>query len=154
MKKETRLADFIMGVLFMSLSVLWIFQANQMMKVDVGIGPGDYPKVIAVGLFIVGFLQAVMNIRVLRELSSLNIKLDRKRLQRLCIFVAVTIVYIRLLDYLGFLLLTPFYIFFGCWFFGYRKYVTSIIVSIAVTGFCYLIFRVLFQVILPMFRLF
>ena len=154
MKKETRLADFIMGVLFMLLAAIWFIQANQMMKVDRGIGPGEYPKLIAMGLFIVGFLQVIMNAKILKRFSGLEIKIDWKRLRRLAIYVAVTFVYVRLMNYLGFILLTPFYVFFACWFFGYRRYIINICVSLATTAIIHLVFRVLFLVILPEFRLF
>ena len=155
MKKETRLADFVMGGLFMALAVVWFVQANQMMKVERGIGPGEYPKIIAIGLFIVGFLQIAMNISGIKGLRGLKIKVvDWKGLRRLAVYVAVTFVYVRLMNYLGFILLTPLYIFFACWFFGYRKHIINIIVSITTTAVIHLVFRVIFMVVLPEFRLF
>jgi len=152
MKKETRLADFIVGIVFMLLGVVWFYQANDMMKVDLGIGPGDYPKFIAIGLFSLGLLQAAKN--AVKGLSINEIKINRKQLLRLVIFVVVSFLYVRLMDYLGFILLTPFYVFFACWFFGYRKYIIIVIASIATTALIHLVFRVLFLVMLPEFRLF
>ena len=152
MKKETRLSDFIVGMVCMLIGVVWFYQANQMMKVDLGIGPGDYPKFIAVGLFAMGFLQAAKNL--IKGISLKEIKLDRKAVIRLAIFVVVTYLYVRLMAYLGFILLTPFYIFYGCWFFRYKKYVLAAIVSLVTTAALYYVFRVLFYVMLPEFRLF
>ena len=57
------------------------------------------------------------------------------------------------MQYTGFLLLTPFYLFFACWFFRYRKLVTAAIASVVVTGVLYVIFGMLFFVALPEFRL-
>ena len=152
MKKETRLADFIVGVVFMALGVIWFLEANHMMKVELGIGPGDYPKFIAIGLFSLGLLQAARS--AMKGLPLREIKINRKELLRLCIFVVVTFVYVRLMNYLGFILLTPFYVFFGCWFFAYRKYVIIVIASIVTTALIYLIFQEFFLVTLPEFRLF
>ena len=152
MKKETPVSDLVVGVLFMIVGVVWFFQANQMMKVELGIGPGDYPKFVAVGLFAMGFLQAAKNFR--KGLSFKDIKIDRAAFKRLVIFVVVTYVYVRLMEFMGFILLTPFYIFFGCWFFKYRKFVVAAIASVVTTATIYYIFRVLFFVMLPEFRLF
>jgi putative tricarboxylic transport membrane protein len=152
MKKETRLSDFIVGIVCMLLGVVWFYQANQMMKVELGIGPGDYPKFIAVGLFSMGLLQAAKNL--IKGLSLKEVTINRNALKRLVIFVVATFLYVRLIEYLGFILLTPFYVFFACWFFKYEKLVVAAIVSIVATGTLYYIFLVLFFVMLPEFRLF
>jgi hypothetical protein len=150
--KKTRRVDFGMGIGFMALAVFVFLTANRMMQVDKGIGPGDYPKVIAVGLFILGAILSIDSF--LRGFPPLTEKINWKIVIRTIIFIAVSILYIQLLRPLGFILLTPFYLFFGIYYFGYRKWRTMILVSILVTAAIHLIFREIFFVMLPVFRLF
>jgi hypothetical protein len=150
--KKAQLADIIMGILFMALAVFWFMKANKMVKVEFGIGPGGYPKFISVGLFILALFMTVQSIR--KGLPKLEIKIDRKALLRQIIFFAVTFAYIRLMRVMGFLILTPLYLFFQCWFFGYRKYIIAAIISIGLTAGIYYTFQMIFLIMLPRFRLF
>jgi hypothetical protein len=150
--KKTRRADFGMGIGFMGLAVFVFILSSQMMQVDKGIGPGDYPKVVAAGLFILGAILSVDSF--LRGFPPLMEKIDLKAVRRLVIFIAVSLVYVWSMKFLGFIVATPFFLFFGIYFFGYRKWLTMALVSIGVTAAIHLIFRVLFLVMLPVFRLF
>jgi hypothetical protein len=150
--KNTRLADFIMGLLLVSLAVFWFVEAESMLKVDVGLSPGDYPKVVATGLFIFGFLLTASSL-----IGGMPVKegaVDRKAAFRLVVFVAATLIYVQAMRPLGFLLSTPFYLFFGTWFFGYRKHAIAAASSVGMTGAIYVVFRMIFLVMLPEFRLF
>ena len=153
MKKETILADFIMGILFMLVAVYWFFEANKMLEVDLGIGPGGYPKFVSTCFFILGFILVVQSL--IKGLpKKIEGKINRKELSRLVIFAVVTYVYVLLMKFVGFNLLTPVYLFFGSWYFGYRKYLIAAISSIGLTVGIHFVFRVIFMVMLPEFRLF
>ena len=149
--KKTLFVDMVTGIVLMLVSAYWFYDATRMMKVDLGIGPAGYPKFVSVCLFLLALILTVQS--VIRGLPKPAGKIDRKVMLRLVIFVAATVVYTQAMQYLGFLLLTPFYLFFACWFFRYRKLVTAAIASIAVTGVLYVIFGMLFFVALPEFRL-
>ena len=142
----------ITGIVLMLISAFWFFQANKMLKVELGLGPGSYPKFVSVCLFFMGFLLTLQNI--IKGLPKPEGNVDRKAALRVFIFIMVTIVYVQLMRQLGFLLLTPLYLFFACWFFEYRKKVIAALTSIGVTAVIYIIFHVLFYVPLPVFRLF
>ncbi|MDR1613503.1 MAG: tripartite tricarboxylate transporter TctB family protein [Planctomycetota bacterium] len=150
--KNTRLADLVMGLLFVFLAIYWFVEAEGMVKADAGLGPGDYPKVVAAGLFLLGLLLAVSSL--LAGLPRKEGAMDRKAALRLILFVAATIVYVQLMKPLGFLLTTPFYLFFGMWFFGYRKYAIAAVCSVGMTAAIHVVFRMIFQVMLPELRLF
>ena len=150
--KETRHADLVTGVLLMLLAAFWFYHANKMLKVELGIGPGGYPKFVAVCFFFLGFVLSLQS--VIRKLPKWEVSIDRKAASRLLIFVAATFVYVWMLKILGFNLLTPLYLFFGSWFFGYRKYLIAAIMSIGLTAGIHIVFRVIFMVMLPEFRLF
>ena len=150
--KNTRFVDMITGLVLMLISAYWFYEANKMMKVELGIGPGGYPMFVSAGLFILGLVLVLQN--VIKGLPKPAGGIDWKAMKRLVIFVAVTFLYVWAMKYLGFLLLTPPYLFFACWFFEYPKRLIAIIVSISATAILYLVFRVLFFVALPEFRLF
>jgi Ca2+/Na+ antiporter len=150
--KNTRRADFVMGLGFIALAVFWFLEAHRMIKVDSGLSPGDYPKVVAVGLFILGLVLSVSSL--IRGLPPREGAFDRKGALRLAVFFAVTVAYVQLMRWLGFILLTPFYLFFAIAYFGYKKRVAAAVVSVGVTAAIHGVFRLLFQVMLPEFRLF
>jgi hypothetical protein len=150
--KKTLFVDMITGIALMLLSVYWFYQASKMPKVDLGIGPGGYPMFVSTGLFFMGLLLTIMSVR--KGLPKPAGKIDRKAVLRMLIFITVSFAYVRAMRYLGFLLLTPVYIFFACWFFQYRKKHIAAIASIVITAVLYIIFRRFFFVPLPDFRLF
>ena len=149
--KKTGFIDMVTGISLMLLSAYWFFQANKMIKLEFGLGPGAYPKVVSTGLFFLGLILIVQSI--IKGLPKPEFKIDRKAMLRLVIFVAITIVYVQLMKPLGFLLTTPPYLFFGCWFFGYKRRAVAAITSIGLTAAIYVVFRMIFLVILPEFRL-
>ena len=59
---KTRFVDMITGIALMLLAAYWFYEANKMMKVDLGIGPGAYPKFVAVGLFFLGLLLTLQSV--------------------------------------------------------------------------------------------
>jgi hypothetical protein len=150
--KNTRRADLVMGLLFVFLAIFWFVEAEKMLKVDAGLGPGDYPRFVAAGLFIFGLLLTASSLS--GGWPEKGVSIDWKAGLRLIIFVAVTLIYVQLMKPIGFLLSTPFYLFFGMWFFGYRKYIVALVGSIGMTAVIYIVFRLIFQVMLPEFRLF
>ena len=152
MKETPRHGDLVMGIMFILLSIFWFYHANRMMTVELGIGPGGYPKFVSVGLFFLGLILTLQTIK--KGLPKWDVKIDWKAVLRTVIFVAVTFAYIRLMNVLGYVLLTPLYTFFACWFFGYRRYHIIAILSISVTAGIYVVFRIIFLVMLPVFRLF
>ena len=150
--KNTRFVDMVSGAVIMLVSAYWFFEANRMMKVEFGIGPGGYPKFASGGLFILGFILFFLNI--IKGLPRPTDKIKKKELTRQIVYVAATIAYVWAMKYLGFLLLTPFFMYFSCWFFEYRKKRVAVIASIGVTAVLYVIFRLIFFVALPEFSLF
>ena len=150
--KKTGFVDMITGIVLMLVSAYWFYGATRMIHVDLGIGPSGYPKFVSVALFFLGLILTIQS--VIKGLPKPQGKIDRKVMLRLLIFVAVTVVYTQAMNYLGFLLLTPFYLFFACWFFKYRRLVIAAIASVGLTAVLYFVFGVLFFVALPEFRLF
>ena len=149
---KTRFADMVTGILLMSLAVYWFSQASKMMKVELGLGPGGYPMFVSACLFFLGMLLTLQS--VIKGLPKPEGNIDRKAVLRAVIFIVVTFVYVRAMRHMGFLLLTPPYVFFACWFFHYRKKLVVIFTSIGITAVIFIVFRIIFFIPLPVFRLF
>jgi len=150
--KKAQPADLFLGILFMLLAAFWYYHASQFRIAERGIGSGGYPKFVSASLFFLGLILTVQSL--IKGLSKLEIKIDRKAAVRQIIFFASTFAYIELLRYLGFIVITPLYLFFECWLFGYRKYISAAVMSIGLTAGLYIVFRMIFFVMLPEFRLF
>lgn len=146
--KDTRRVDFWTGIGLIALSVaVWAMTAG-LMKVDRGIGPGDYPRVIAVLIFILGSIMTVTN--CIHGYPAAGDKFNWKGFLRTVILAAMAFVYVLILPYAGFPVLTPFFLFGTIKLFGYKKNLTAIIVSVVTTIGLFLLFNVVFQIFLPL----
>ena len=150
--KKTLFVDMMTGIVLMLVSAYWFIEASRMMKVDLGIGPGGYPMFVSAGLFLMGLILTIKSIK--NGLPKPEGKIDWKVTKRIAIFVVASFFYVWAMRYLGFILLTPFFIFFACWFFQYKRKIVAAITSIAVTAVLFVVFRHFFFVPLPDFRLF
>ena len=140
------------GIFLMLFASYWFYEANKMMKVDLGIGPGGYPMFVSTGLFIMGLILTIQSI--IKGIPKPEGKIEKKAALRVVVFVIVTFAYVQLMRYVGFLLLTPFYMFFACCFFEYRKKIIAAIASVCVPVVLFVVFRMVFYVALPTFKLF
>jgi len=150
--------DFGTGIGLMALSGAVFFIAKGMPTVPRGIGPGGYPTVIAAILFLLGAALTVQNLPRKKTDNSPAVPAGKpitwKMLKRPFLISIVVFIYIRGMFYLGFLILTPFFLFFTIWFFGYRRWLRAAIISIVTTVIIYVTFYYGFQVLLPRFNLF
>lgn len=145
-------SDFVSGIAFMGLASVVYLYANQMAKVPLGIGPGDYPRVIAIGMFILGGILTLQS--CLKGLKPGAKIYGPEALKRVGSLVLITFIYIQLLKYLGFLYLTPFFLAAAMLMFGVKKRSLIIYTSIGVSVIIYVVFYYGFQVLLPNFSLF
>ncbi|MCS7233807.1 MAG: tripartite tricarboxylate transporter TctB family protein [Synergistetes bacterium] len=122
-----------------------------MPKSPLGIGPGDYPRIISIGLIICGFLlllQETLHPSPIKKLYSWE------SLKRVLLLIGVSLAYVYLVDYIGFLYLTPLLMLITMYLFEFKKTSTAILISITVTVIVYYIFHNIFKVSLPSFSLF
>lgn len=109
-------------------------------------GPGFFPKLWAVVL---------IGLSILLLGSSFYAKKDKqidllsKERIKVYISMAALIVYIFLINSIGFIVLTPIFLFGLIWFFGMKGYVKIAMASIAVTLAVYGVFEILLAVPLP-----
>jgi hypothetical protein len=144
--------DFFTGLGLMGLSVGVYFLTQDMLKVPAGIGPGDYPRVIAVGLFVLGALLAVQSLG--KPGVTARALYPKGAAGRVTVLILLVLAYIRIMPYLGFLLSTPLFLVVAMLLFGVRKPLPILLSGVGVTLAVYGIFYSLFQILLPKFSLF
>jgi len=144
--------DFFTGLALMGLSVGVHFLTQDMLKVPAGIGPGDYPRVIAVGLFVLGALLAVQSLG--KPGVAARALYPKGAAARVCALVLMVLAYIRIMPHIGFLLSTPLFLIAAMLLFGVRRPVLVLLSGVGVTLAVYGVFYSLFQILLPRFSLF
>lgn len=107
-----------------------------------------FPKVIALILTV---LNTILLVQAFVKREKVKQKKERERILPIrTIFTAIlTIAYILLVNIVGFILLTPIYIFIISSELGYRNKAISIIVALATTFTIYLVFKVVLGVPVP-----
>jgi len=143
--------DLWTGLGLMALAA-WIFYLTEFLpKVSQGIGPGDYPRVAAAGLFVLGGLLVV---EALRKLGVQRQDVfNRRGLVRILALAVVTYVYILAMPALGFLLTSPVFLFSATLLFRVEKKRMAALISVALSVAVDLVFYHGFQVVLPRFSL-
>ncbi|MGO4889225.1 tripartite tricarboxylate transporter TctB family protein [Anaerobacillus sp. MEB173] len=76
-------------------------------------------------------------------------KIPKKDIGVLLTVAGFIFVYIMLLEFLGFVIITALFIFFCSWFLGYKQHVTNMIVSVVFPVFMYTVFTMLLKISLP-----
>lgn len=150
--KESKFPDLVAGLLFTGIAVAVYLMSNSLVTAKLGLGAGGYPKTIAVMMFVLGLIMTVKSLA--KGLSKPSFKLDRSAAARITGLLVLTVAYLTAMRHIGFLFLTPFYLFGAMLLFGHRKYLSAAVISVAASGAVYLIFTKIFLVFLPEFSLF
>ena len=147
--------DFLVGLFLMALSTAGYILAGKFPPAPKGLGPGDYPRVILVLLFLLGSILAGSAFYNLKN-RTISDKTDYEKgeLKQVFLLVAVVAAYIKLLSVFGYLLLTPFAVFGMMYLFGLRKWMTMAVISIVTSVFTFVLFNDYLYVLLPRFNLF
>lgn len=141
--------DFFTGLALLGLALGVFVGTLDLPKVERGIGPGDYPRVVAWGLLALGGTLTIHSgIKLLRK-EKRRLPFPPGAFPRVFTMVLITSAYIYLMPYAGFVLITPVYLFLLMVFFGLRRYFLGAVTSIAVTLVLFLTFRYAFHVMLP-----
>lgn len=123
-----------------------------MPRAPIGIGPGDYPRFIVTGLFVLGGILAVKSyVAGLKPMKGLY---PPNALRYVAALTLITYAYIQFMPYPGFLYLTPIYLLAAFFLFGVKRPILAVVISISSAGAIYWIFASVFKVLLPEFSLF
>lgn len=128
-----------------------LINALNMPNMPLGLGPGDFPEIVSIGLIICGIILAIQSIGKMEKTKKMY---SANSLRDILILIFLSLLYVYLVSYLGFLYLTPFLMFATMYLFGYRKIPYAIVISIIFTLLVYYVFYGIFKVPLPQFSLF
>jgi len=104
-----------------------------------------YVKFLAVSLGFAGFLQLLFSFKIDASQKIIFAKNPKK----FFILLVSLILYVWIMRYLGFIISTLIFLPVTMWFMGYKKIVKSIIISIGITLFVYILFVRIFEIQLP-----
>lgn len=76
-------------------------------------------------------------------------KIPKEEIKTVLVVIGLILLYILLLDFLGFIIITALFIFICSWFLGYKKFVTNLLVSLAMPFFIYFLLKSFLQIHLP-----
>jgi hypothetical protein len=141
--------DALIGLGLIILSACAYLEADKMPTARRGIGPGDYPKFVSVGLIGLGVILAVKSLVVRPNDGKPLFSLSAWAVFRTLFFVAATFLYIQSLRFLGFVLASMLYQGVVVPFFGYRRHLVTAVSSFAIPLVIYLVFRYVFLVLIP-----
>jgi hypothetical protein len=144
--------DVFTGLGLMGVSVGVYVLTHDMAKAPAGIGPGDYPRVIAAGLFVLGAVLAAQGLA--RSEAPARALYPRGAAGRVAALTLTVLAYVRILPHLGFLFSTPLFLVGAMLLFGVRRPVLILLTGVGVTLAVHGIFYSLFRILLPKFSLF
>jgi len=150
--KKNRFADLIIGVLMVLLGIVVLVLSQGLAQAKVGLGPAGYPRAVAIIMLVLGLVMVISTLA--KGLSRMTWQPDRQAFLRVAGTVLISFVYLWLLNRIGFLFLTPFYLFALMWIFGYKNLKVAALASIGSAVVIYLLFTKAFMVFLPEFSMF
>ncbi|WP_409968813.1 tripartite tricarboxylate transporter TctB family protein [Bengtsoniella intestinalis] len=147
MKQRYGLSDIIISLGATALGI-WIYWLSQdLLTATLGLGANGWPRIIGILFMLLGVSQTVMVLR--GGIKVKKVDFDWKESAPLLLTVGTSLVYVALLKTVGFPIMTPILMFLTMLYFGYRKYVKGIILSIIIPTVIYVLFTNVFYVFLP-----
>lgn len=148
--------DFFVGLGLVVFSTVGHFMAGRLRDAEKGLGAGDWPKMILTVLFVLGVMLAGYAVYQYRkqQQSAGPGTYEKGELKNVLLLTLCVAIYIRLVATLGFILLTPFFLFALMRIFGLRQWLKMGLISVVSTAIIYVIFRHYLLVLLPRFILF
>jgi hypothetical protein len=147
--------DLLVGLFIMVFSAVGQYMAGKLQTAPKGLGPGDYPMVILRVLFILGAIQTGYAFYTQKKKSGREgKKFEKGEFKQIFILFVCVALYIKLVAYFGFILLTPFFMFAMMYIFSLREWIRMAVISIVGTALIYIVFNNYLYVLLPRFNLF
>ena len=150
--KKKPFSELVIGVACMALGVAVFIAAGSLQKVKLGIGPAGMPKFVAVLLMVLGLAQTVTAVST--GVKKPEFKVDKKAASLFAAAVVMSVVYVLLVDTIGFIIMTPLLLIGLMWLFGERNIVKMLIIAAITTVCIWLLFTKVFMIFLPVGRIF
>ncbi|WP_319475303.1 tripartite tricarboxylate transporter TctB family protein [Marispirochaeta aestuarii] len=146
-------ANVVIGSIFFLLALLMFAVALDFPKPQVsGLSPRVFPQFVAVCTMIFSAMLIVKNVQLLAGKDTVvqeKKKLDSQFAVRFGVFSAAGILYVLLIDKIGYLIATPILIAATMLLFNEKRRYRVLLVSVLTTLILYMLFRMVFCVPLP-----
>lgn len=136
----------VIGLISMIEGVRLIIYKNPVISYD-PVGPSFYVLLFGLGLMIVGILYIMINYR--KPISDKKTVVDKEMRIRLISSVAACVLYVILIDLLGYLVATYIFLFIEFKIAGVKVWPQSFIISAIITAFLYFVFIEYCNMIFP-----
>ncbi len=134
--------DKITAVVIMILSI-----AGYMVARTYPMGAGAFSKSIFMGGFVLSIALYISTKMGLYKNQEKEEKINSKRIS---IIIGITILYFLLIEYIGYFIITPLFLFSLTIFLGYKNRKVLFLYPLIFTAFLYLVFRLFLNVPLPL----
>ncbi len=142
-------SDLISGSAVTLTGLIFFLSTIGIKPVKRGLSPADFPRLITIAMMICGVALIIKSLFTKQKVSDGRI--DPDFVKKFIALIVLFAVYVLLLDVIGFLWLTPFFVFSAAYIFGMKRFFLNIVVSIGTTFLVYYIFSEIFKVPLPHF---
>lgn len=144
-------SDLVSGILTTIIGFIFFVSTLKIKPARLGLSPADFPRLITIAMMVCGVALIFKSI-FSKEVSGKKL-IDSSFVKRFVALIAMFMTYVWLVDRIGFLYLTPFFVLGSAYVFGLKKLYLNIILSIGTTVVVYYIFSKIFLVPLPDFSL-
>ena len=137
-----KFGSIITSLIFMIFAVV-IFTQSLDLRPGVGgdVGAGFFPRAISVMIMVCGIVIIIQELR-----KNSGEKLLSKYVAKALLLGIMTVAYVFLMNLVGFIIVTPIYIFLFLFFINQRKWHMMAIYSVVLTASVYTVFRVILNV--------
>lgn len=150
------MSDIIFSTFFLLLSAFFFILTFGFPHLTVALSPVVFPRFVTICLFILSSILMAQGVRRRRAAVRRGVPaekkqgwLDRPFIARFLLLAAVVLLYIGLLELLGYLIATPLCIAAAMLIFGERRWLRIVLVAALSTVVLYALFRMVFRVPLP-----
>ena len=150
--KKKPFSELVIGVICMALGMAVFIAAGNLQTVKLGIGPAGMPKFVAVLLVVLGLAQTATALR--SGVNPPKFDVDKRAASLFAAAVAMSVIYVLLVDTVGFLIMTPLLLVGLMILFGERNLIKMLVISIVTTVCIWLLFTKVFMIFLPVGRIF
>lgn len=143
--------DIIGGILGILISIYVLYESAKFPKdIVMKVGPGYFPRLLAVALFAASVLLIINALRGKSRKKYEKFNIKDPGIHRAGIALLATISYCLVLKYLGFIISSVLYLMFLMYLLKKRNYVSMIVISACISIGIYSIFQSILNITLPM----
>ena len=150
--KKKPFSELVIGIACIVLGAVVFIAAGNLQTVRLGIGPAGMPKFVSVLLMVLGVAQTLTAVKNGVKAPEFNV--DKKAASLFMAAVVMSVVYVLLVDMIGFLIMTPLLLVGLMYLFGERSFVKMIVIAAITTVCIWLLFTEVFMIFLPVGRIF